>query len=99
MALRMAEQVISGLVIVTGVISTAVGIAAAAGRLRAAGRAYRKTETLYAAMPEGWNSWFLGGFSGLTMGTHLLWAIVVLASWTLAGACLITLGLLLFWRA
>ena len=94
----MIEQVASGLIIATGVMSSAVGIAAAGGRLRTAGRAYRRTETLYEAMPEGWHSWFLGGFSGVTMGTHWLRAIIVLASWTVAGLCLITLGLLLIWR-
>ena len=95
----MTEQLSSGLVIVTGIIATGAGALLAANHLREAGRAYRKTRSLYEAMPEGWSSWFVGGFSGLTMGTHCLWATLTLLGWTLAGVSLIALGLRLFWRA
>lgn len=89
----MVERVVSGLVIVTGLVAGAVGITAAAGRLRTAARAHRRIETLSEAMPEGWSSWFLGGFSAVTMGTHWVRALVILAGWTMAGLCLIGLGL------
>ncbi len=94
----MTEHLISGLVIVTGLTAAGTGLALAGSRLRAAGRAYRKTKTLYAAMPDGWSSWFLEGFSGVALGTHWVWAVLTLLGWTLAGVCLIGLGLQLFHR-
>jgi len=94
----MTDDLVSGLVILAGLISAGVGITIATSRFRAAARAYRKTGTLCETMPEGWGSWFLEGFSGLTMGTHSLRAVAALAGWALAGLCLIGLGLLLFWR-
>ena len=94
----MGERFIGTLVIVMGVVSAWVGIAASASCLRTAGRASRQTEMLYAAMPEGWASWFLGGFSGLTAGIQRLWAIAAFGGWTLAGLCLVSLGLRLIWQ-
>ena len=94
----MTEQVVSGLVIATGLISTGVGLTIAGRRLRHAGRAYRRTQTLYETLPEGWASWFLQGFSGLTVGTHWLRAILAFTGWALAGLGLISLGLRLVWR-
>jgi hypothetical protein len=95
----MGEWVVSGLAIMIGVISAWIGTMWAADRLRAAGRAYRKTETLYAAMPDGWSSWFLGGFSGLAVGAGWFRAAAGWTVWMLAGIGLIALGLRLFWRA
>ena len=95
----MIERMVSALVIVTGLISTVVGVTAASGRLRNAARAYRKTETLYARMPEGWASWFLGGFSSWALGAQGVRAILALTGWALAGILLIGLGLRLFARA
>ena len=82
----MMEWLVSTLVMATGLLSAGVGVAAAAVRLKDAGRAYRKTETLYATMPEGWSSWFLGGFSGMAVGLHWLWAALIVIGWTTAGA-------------
>ena len=92
------EHLLSGLVIATGLLASCVGLASAASRLRDASRAYRRTEALYDAIPEGWSSWFLGGFSGLTLGSRWLWAAAVLIGWTIAGLSLIGLGLRLVWR-
>lgn len=94
----MSEHLVSGLVIVTGVLATAVGVAASVNRLRTAGRAYRRIETLYGSMSEGWTAWFLEGFSGVSLGTHWVWAMLVLVGWSLAGIGLISLGLRLLWR-
>ena len=94
----MAELFVSGLVIVTGLTAAGVGVAAAASRLRVARRAYRRTVTLYTASPGGWGSWFVGGFSAVTMGTQWLSALVAWFIWTLAGVGLIGLGLRLFSR-
>ncbi len=94
----MIERFMSGLVIVMGLVAAGVGIVTANHRIRAAGRAHRKISTLYAAMPEGWSSWFVGGFSSLTVGTHWLRATLALTGWRLAGVFLMGLGPRLFWR-
>ena len=94
----MAQWMMSGLVIATGLISTGVGVISARHRLRAAGRTLRKTETLSATLPDGWATWFLEGFSSLTVGAQWLWATLTLLGWTLAGAILIGLGLTLWCR-
>ena len=93
-----ADLFVSGLVITTGLISAGVGIVAAAGRLRTAQRAYRRTEALHTAMSGGWGAWFLGGFSGVTMGTQWLSAVTAWFVWTVAGVYLISLGIRLFSR-
>lgn len=95
----MGEHVVSGLAIMIGMISAWIGTMWAANRVRAAGRAYRKTETLYATMPDGWSSWFLGGFSGLAVGAGWFRAAGAWIVWMAAGLGLIALGLRLFWRA
>ena len=91
-----AEYVVSGLVTATGLIAAGVGVVAARSRFRRARRAFRRTTLLWETMPEGWAAWFFEGFSAVTMGTRWLWAAVVLASWTIAGACFVYLGLRLF---
>ena len=92
----MAELFVSGLVITAGLISAGVGLAAASSRLRTAQRAYRRTVALHTATPAEWGAWFLGGFSGVTMGTQWLSAVMAWLVWTLAGAYLISLGIRLF---
>ena len=89
----------SGLVIAMGLLSAGVGMVAAMHRLQSGARAYRRLTALYAVMPEGWTSWFVGGFSTLTVGTYWLWATAILVGWSVAGFFLIGLGLRLFWRA
>ena len=95
----MIAHSISGLVILMGLVCGGVGIAMAVGRCRVASRAYRRTGLLYEAMPDGWASWFLGGFSSLTVGSYWLYAMMALVGWTAAGLFLIGLGLQLLWRA
>ena len=87
------EQVLSVLMMTTGVLAASVGVAAARSRVRAAQRAYEKTSTVYAAMPEGWSSWFLGGFSSLTMATRALRAAGAWLAWTVLGVGLIGCGI------
>lgn len=93
------ERLISGLVIVMGAIAMVVGVLMAMRRLQLAGRFSRRIAVLSDTMPEGWSSWFLRGFSGITMGTHWLVAAAVLIGWVAAGVCLMSLGLQLFWHA
>jgi len=92
----MSDALISSLAIAAGCLSAGVGYVVAVARLRVARRAYRKTAALNAALPGSWNAWFLGGFSSLTVGTQWLSALAAWGVWTLAGACLIALGLRLF---
>ena len=92
----MIEHVLGGLVITTGVLSTCVGFVIATHRLRTAQRVYRKTEALSAATPEGWQAWFLSGFSGMTMATRWLFAMVAWLAWTAAGVGLVGLGIRAF---
>ena len=92
------ERFMSGLVIAMGLLSAGVGMVAARHRLRSADRAHRRITTRYAAMPEGWTSWFVGGFSSLAVGTHWLWVVVALLGWSMVGLFLIGLGLRLYWR-
>ena len=94
----MLERLASGLVIVTGLIVTGVGIVAAIHHLRKAGRIYRRTETLYDGMPEGWSAWFVEGFSVFTIGSRWLWAIVVLIGSAVAGLYFVGIGCRLFLR-
>ena len=94
----MVEQCVGWLVIAMGLIAAAVGIAVAIHRLQTASRVYHRTAILYDAMPEGWTSWFLKGFSTLSVGSHWVLASLLLIGWMTAGACLVGLGLRLFWR-
>jgi hypothetical protein len=90
---------VSGLAVITGLIAVGVGVSAAVSRIREALRAYHKTATLYAAMPDGWLSWFLGGFSEVTIGVRYLRATAILVWWAATGLCLIALGFCLWGRA
>ncbi len=94
----MLEQCVCALAIVMGIFCAWIGSAVAGNRLQSAGRAYRKIEALYETMPDGWSSWFLGGFSELTIGTQYLWAFLAWTSWVFAGGCLMVLGLRLFYH-
>ena len=90
------ERLISLLVIATGGLAASVGVLSARRRLWIAQRAHKRIQTLYATIPEDWNSWFLGGFASLTMGTRWLWAGAAWLAWTIAGMCLIGLGIQLW---
>lgn len=91
------ERVLGLSIITIGALVASVGVVSARERVRHARRAHQKTEAVYAAMPEDWSSWFLGGFSGLAMGTLWLRAAAGWLVWTLAGVCLIGFGSWLFW--
>ena len=92
----MAHLLASVLVVATGLVAVIVGWMGAAQRLRCARRAYRKTTARHEALSGGWDAWFLGGFSGVTMGTQWLSALAAWAVWTLAGVCFIGLGVYAF---
>ena len=94
----MAELVVGSLVMAMGLIAAGVGVIIARRALQTAQRAHHRTAAISAATLEGWDSWFLGGFSHLAMGIHWLYAVSVWLAWTLAGAGLIGLGIGLLLR-
>ena len=87
------------LMVVTGIVASVVGVALGRHRLRVAHRAHARTASLSASAPEGWDWWFLGGFSGMTVGLHWVYAIVAWFAWSLAGLWFVWFGLRLLSRA
>ena len=71
----LTHWITGGLTIVIGLLSVGVGLLLANQSLHAARRTYRRTAFHSAASLEHWGSWFLGGFSGMTMGIRWLYAI------------------------
>jgi hypothetical protein len=94
----MAQAVMGIVVVLIGLVAAGVGAIVASQRLRAARRTYRKTTSLAQATPEGWGTWFLGGFSGVALGVRWLAAAAIWLLWTLAGAWFIGLGIRLVGR-
>ena len=87
------QWVAGSLTILTGLTAVGVGMAVAARSLASARRVYRKTAAHSAATLEAWGSWFLGGFSGMTMGIRWLYAVALWLGWAAAGVGLIGLGI------
>ena len=87
------QLVMGGLMIATGLVALAVGCVMAGHALRDARRAYLRTASLSTATLESWSSWFLDGFSGVTMGIRWLFAIGLWLGWTVIGICLIGVGI------
>ena len=92
------ERLAVALALLTGMVSVGVGVSLAAKWLQSAQRAYRKTQGLSHAFPDGWGGWFVDGFSLVTLGTRWLGALALGCAWLLAGACFIGLGLRLWSR-
>ncbi len=88
-----AHEMIGGMTIVMGLIAACVGMVVANHSIRSARRAYRRTTLHSAATLGGWGSWFLSGFSGVTMGVQWLYAVGMWLIWTAAGFGLIWLGI------
>ena len=92
----MMSWLIGGLLIVTGLVAAGVGIAVARHGFHAAQRMYFRMAARSTMSPEDWDAWFLGGFSGVSLGFRGLVALVVWLVWTLAGLGVIGLGVRLF---
>ncbi len=69
------HEMIGGLTIVMGLIAAFVGMVVADHSIHSARRAYRRTTLHSVATVGGWGSWFLSGFSGVTMGVQWLYAV------------------------
>jgi hypothetical protein len=83
---------VGGSLMILGGAAALIGLALAQRSLRLAHRAHAWTARRSDTTVEGWDAWFLTGFSDLTMGIRWLYALVVWSAWTLAGAGLIGLG-------
>lgn len=89
-------RVMWALAIVMGTLAVGVGLAAASARVRRAHRIYYRTASFSAGRLDGWGDWFLGGFSGVTVGLRWLYAVGSWLAWTLVGVCFIGMGLRVF---
>jgi len=81
------------LVVMMGLLAIGVGITLARSRLHATHRNYQRTTALATTLAEGWNGWFVGGFSGMTLGLRWLLIAVTAGAWALAGIGLIGFGI------
>lgn len=80
------------LMIVIGFLSAGVGVLFARSRWQAARRSFHRISSLSATTAEGWDSWFLGGFSEVTMGLRRLSTVLAWLVLTLAGAWFVGAG-------
>ena len=94
----MAVGIVSALLVVIGLISAVVGAIVARRTVRAAHKTYHRTASFSQSTLEGWDDWFLDGFSGLTAGIRWLSALGAWLAWTLAGVGFLWLGLHLIAR-
>lgn len=94
----MIEPFASAVAVTTGLVLAGVGVIGATKRVRMAQRAHAKTAALCGTLPEGWDAWFVSGFSDVTMGTRWLFAVAVGCAWVVVGVCFIGLGLHLLLR-
>jgi hypothetical protein len=92
-------HVVTGLLaIMTGAMAMGAGWLTVHHALRTTQRAYLRT-TARATALEDWHDWFLGGFTGATLGLRWLSGLATGTLWLLAGIALIGLGLRLVCRA
>jgi hypothetical protein len=89
----MLQGVLGALVMAAGLVVAGVGLAVAHGRLSALQRRAHRAALREAAALDGWSAWFAGGFTGFALGLQSLAAVAVWIVWTVAGACLIGLGI------
>jgi len=92
----MTQAVMGMLMIAIGLLSAGVGALFARSRWQAARRSFRRTSSLSATTAEGWDSWFLGGFSEVTMGIRRLSTVLAWLVLTLAGTWFVGAGIRLF---
>ena len=89
---------ISSLIIAIGVLSVGIGILLARDMLREARRTHLRMMSRATDVLEGWDAWFLGGFSSMAMGCRWLWAMATCAGWSAIGLGCIGLGFRLLSR-
>ena len=87
----MPAYVVSSLIIAIGILSVGIGFLFAQDMVQAAHRLHWRMVSR--ATVEGWDAWFLGGFSRVAMGFRWLSAIATCAGWSLIGLGCIGLGI------
>lgn len=88
----MGQPLMAGLAMLTGAIAVTIGWLMGRHALRAAQRSHHRTAAL-AALMEGWQEWFIGGFSGAALGIRWLSALMAGLLWVVAGGALVWLGI------
>ena len=94
----MSLLVISSLIIAIGILSVGVGILLARDMLSEARRVHVRMTSRATGVLEGWDAWFLGGFSRMAMGCRWLSAMAMCAGWSVIGLGCIGLGVHVFPR-
>lgn len=82
----------------TGILAAGVGIAVAQHVVRTSQRAHHRLAALSTTLVEGWDAWFVGGFSGLTAGLSWVVAVAAWGLWTVTGLALVGFGVRLITR-
>ena len=90
------HSIIGSATIVMGLIAAGIGVIVADRSIHLARRASRKTAMLSSASADSLGAWFLGGFTGVTMGMQWLIAVGLWLAWTVSGLVLMWLGSQLF---
>lgn len=88
----MGLPLVGGCVVVMGLVAAAIGMVIAGHYFRDAHRSHHRAALRSSAMTNGWNVWFFGGFSGISLGIRGVLAILAWLAWTLAGLGFIGLG-------
>ena len=94
----MAVGIVSVLLVIIGLVSAGVGVVVARHTVRVAHKTYHRIAALSPSTLEGWDDWFLNGFSGIATGIRWLSALWAWLAWTLAGMGFLWLGLHLITR-
>ncbi len=88
----MTPEVVKSVAVLTGGVSILVGCLVATGRIRGARRTHSRVGARLNPT-EDWRAWYVGGFSGLALGTRWLLAALTWLAWVVAGTALVVLGI------
>ena len=88
----MPAFMVSSLIIAVGILSVGVGIALALDILYEARRVHTRMISRATGILEGWDAWFLGGFSHIALGCRGLQAAAMCVGWSVIGLGCIGLG-------
>ncbi len=89
----MSVWVVSGLVCATGIVALLIGGLVCGLRFRSAQRTFERTTAMSHRVDDGWETWFMDGFSRVAVGMQGLRALAVGIGWSVAGLGLIGIGL------
>ena len=81
------------LIILSGLVIAGLGLVMALRSLRWAYRTHMRTARRSSGAVDGWESWFLGGFSTLSTGLRGLGAVTMCSAFSVTGIGLIGFGI------